>query len=52
MVSLCMMGWGLVLLENSSAVAVAVIVVVVAVTWGWTPKIQDFVLKYRIPNPS
>ena len=34
MVSLRMMGWGLVLLENSSVAAAAV-----AVTWGWTPKI-------------
>ena len=36
MVSLRMMGWGLVLLENSS---VAVVAAVAAVTWGWTPKI-------------
>ena len=35
MVSLCVMGWGLVLLENSSA---AVVAVAAAVTWGWAPK--------------
>ena len=52
MVSLCVMGWWLVLLENSSAVVVGGGVVAVAVTWGWTPKIEVFVLKYRIPNPS
>ena len=32
-----MMGWGLVLLENSSVV-VAAVAAVAAVTWGWTPK--------------
>ena len=36
MVSLCVMGWGLVLLENSSAVAAAVTAAAVAV--GVDPK--------------
>ena len=38
MVSLCVMGWGLVLLENSSAVAVAAAVTAAAVDVGVDPQ--------------